>query len=189
MKKSGPPTTRSRTRGCRWWMRAAAARKSSTRFLRSSRPIQPTTGLPTSRAQLDPDAGPVGRIELGQVDHRGNFQRNVSNQWRHQPMADCRPGRRLHLSVLRPRGRRVPRGRSLDCAGRSSARWADGLSRGCRQGRTPPIVLRSNADSVAGVTRPDRAAPRAFLPGAAPEPGWADHNPIHGADGHPWQRR
>jgi hypothetical protein len=34
---------------------------------------------------------------------------------------------------------------------------ADGLSRGRRVGRTPPIDLRRNVNSVAGVTRPEQA--------------------------------
>jgi hypothetical protein len=44
------------------------------------------------------------------------------------------------------------------CAG-SPARGADGLSRGRRLGRTPPIDLRRNEGSLAGVTLPSPATP------------------------------
>jgi hypothetical protein len=62
------------------------------------------------------------------------------------------------LNALRPLGVR-PRGRSLGHAllgARPVGRWAD---RGRRVGRTPPIDLRRNANSGAGVTA-DKQTPR-----------------------------
>jgi hypothetical protein len=59
---------------------------------------------------------------------------------------------------------------------------------GRRVGRTPPIDLRGKErPQRGGVTWRDKRPRGPSSPGPQPGPGWADHNPAHGADGYPWQ--
>jgi hypothetical protein len=95
--------------------------------------------------------------------HRGHRVMTVAVRFHEQlPYARCRLGPHLHRSALRPRGQGMPspRGRNLGHAVLGARPAADGLSRGRRLGRTPPIDLRRNATSRAGVTRPGPATLR-----------------------------
>ena len=99
MNASGPPITTNRAAGTRRCTSAAASMKSSTRFLGSRRPTQPTStvsfGHVTSSART---AARPRRIELAKVDHRRDLDRMLR-------------------ALRHPRGRRIAdRGADADIA-------------------------------------------------------------------------
>ena len=132
MNASGPPTTTKRAAAAQaWTTSAAASMKSSTRFLRSSRPTQPisTSSLP------QPSRPACGarrcRIELGEVDHRRDLdaraargpgiptrrRRGWNGRRRHSGGEVLGPGQRLgHQPAMldQRRAQRQPLQRRID---------------------------------------------------------------------------
>ena len=75
MNASAPPMTTNRAAGRREQASAAASTKSSTRFLASRRPTQPTSTVSLAAVKLGPEPRPAGGIEFGKVDHRRDLDR------------------------------------------------------------------------------------------------------------------